>query len=54
MEITNFEVCDDYGGGAFRHWCMLYKHKGIFIGFDNHDWVEYASTDPNAEIHTSR
>jgi hypothetical protein len=28
---------------------MLYKYRGIFIGFDNHSWVEFASTDPDAK-----
>lgn len=51
MEYTphNFRCCNTYGGSAFRKWCMLYKHKAVFIGFDNHEWIELASSDPNAE-----
>lgn len=27
---------------------MLMKYKGIFIGFHNHDWIIFASSDPSA------
>lgn len=45
----NFECCETHGGQAFRNWYMLMRHKGIFIGFHNHDWVVLASSDPDAE-----
>jgi hypothetical protein len=50
LESYNFEPCDDIGGASFRHWCMLMRHKGVFIGFDNHDWIVLFSSDPNANF----
>lgn len=38
-----------HGGSAFRDWYMLYKHRGVFVGFHNHDWTVLFSSDPNAE-----
>jgi len=45
----NFDVCNTHGGKAYRDWCMLLRHKGVFIGFRNHNWVVYISSDPNAK-----
>lgn len=48
LNAHNFSCCDNIGGSAFRDWTMLMKHKGVFIGFRNHRWVVYASSDPSA------
>lgn len=45
----NFSCCDTHGGQAFRSWTMLMKHKGVFIGFHNHEWRILISSDPNAK-----
>ena len=45
----NFSCCNTHGGKAFRDWAMLLKHKGVFIGFRNYDWVIYISSDPQAK-----
>ena len=39
----------DSGGSAFRTWCALYFHRGVFIGFHNHDWIVCALSDPSAK-----
>ncbi len=41
--------CNFVGGSSFRHWCSLYYHKGVFIGYDNHKWVVCVSSDPEAK-----
>lgn len=43
------EPCNTHGGSAFRNWYMLYKHKGVFVGFNNHKWCVRFSSDPYAE-----
>ena len=48
ISAYNFEYCDTHGGQAHRRWCYLMKHKGIFIGFRNYDWIVFASSDPEA------
>lgn len=49
INVHDFKCCDTFGGSSFRHWCMLYKHKAVFIGFDNYEPVIYFSSNPNAE-----
>lgn len=49
FSVGAFKCCDNFGGSAFRDWYMLLKHKGIFIGYHNHDWCVLFSSDPKAE-----
>jgi hypothetical protein len=52
MKITahNFpKEMDNAGGSAFRHWSMLFYYKGVFVGFENHDEVSYALTNPKSK-----
>ena len=41
-------ACNTMGGSAHSHWCALFYHKGVFIGYDNYRWTVRVSADPTA------
>ena len=49
INSRDFGYAKTISGSAFRQWCELLRHKGVFIGFHNHEWCVRFSSNPFAE-----